>query len=354
MTPPARECPRFPLALNENPYGPLPSVRRALEGALVSANRYPEFWPRRLPRLIANHLGCSSEQIVVGAGATGVIMHILQALLTGPDAEVVMADPTFDGYPLLTVTVGGHPVMVPLTADGSQDLEAMLAAIDARTQIVVLCNPHNPTGTRLRHRDLAGFLNRIDARITVILDEAYIEFMPPHRRTDTDLILAAHPNVIVVRTFSKAFGLAGLRVGYALTNPQTAARIARWQIPFGINALAEIAVHASYAAQGELNHRIRTITRERDRLTAALRRLGYTPPDSAANYVFVPLTDPVQAGRVSEAFAAAGIRAKQYPAGIRITVGDPTANDAVIASLTDAQSGLPVSSCGNALARTTI
>ncbi|WP_442942677.1 aminotransferase class I/II-fold pyridoxal phosphate-dependent enzyme [Nocardia sp. NBC_01503] len=320
----------YPLALNENPYGPLPSVRRALERALASANRYPEFLPDRLPRLIAARIGCSPEQIVVGPGATGVILYILQAFAAPGGARVIMADPTFDGYPLLTATVGGNPVPVPLTAAGAQDLDAMAAAVDERTGVVVLCDPHNPTGTRLHPRELTGFLDRIGSRVNVILDEAYIEFVTPERRIDTLALLAAYPNVIVVRTFSKAFGLAGLRVGYAVAAPGIAARIAHWQVPFGMNILAEVGVQACYAAEDELNQRIHAIVDERDRLSTALRRGGYILPDSSANYIFVPLNDPALTRRISDAFTGAGIQVKQYSTGMRVTVGDPVANEAVV------------------------
>ncbi|MQY30218.1 pyridoxal phosphate-dependent aminotransferase [Nocardia aurantia] len=332
---------RFPLALNENPYGPLPSVHRALAEALASMNRYPEFLPHRLPQLIAGRIGCPPEQIVVGAGATGVILHILQAVVptigraaAGSGAvRVVLAGPTFDGYPLLTETVGGRPVIVPLMPDGSQDLAAMAAAVDERTGVVVLCSPHNPTGTRLPQHELVAFLDLIDTRIVVILDEAYIDFAPSDQRVDITTLLAAYPNVVVVRTFSKAFGLAGLRVGYAVAAPHLAARIAHWQVPYGMNNLAEIAVHACYAAEDELNERIRAITNERDRLSGALRRLGYDVPASSANHVFLPLRDVGHARRITGAFDRAEIMVKQYPTGMRITVGDSAANDAVITSL---------------------
>ncbi len=337
----AHDSVRFRLELNENPYGPLPSVHRALTEALASANRYPEFLPHRLPQLIASRIGFPPEQIVVGAGATGVILHILQAFVTsmgyageGSGATgVVLAGPTFDGYPLLTETVGGRPVIVPLLPGGSQDLAAMAASVDDRTGVVVVCNPHNPTGTRLHQHELTEFLDLIDTRIVVILDEAYIEFAPSDQRIDTAALLATYPNVVVVRTFSKAFGLAGLRVGYAVAAPQLAARIAHWQVPYGINNLAEIAVHACYAAEAELNERIRAITGERDRLSAALRRFGYDVPDSSANHVFLPLRDIGHARRVTDAFDRAEIRVKSYPTGMRITVGDTAANDAVITSL---------------------
>ncbi|MFE2961064.1 pyridoxal phosphate-dependent aminotransferase [Nocardia tengchongensis] len=324
---------RHRLGLNENPYGPLPSVRRALGEALTTVNRYPEFLPERLCRLIADHIGCAPTQIVVGAGATGVIMHILQAFAASADARVVMAVPIFDGFPLLTATVGGRPVRVELRPDGSQDLTAMAAVVDDRTTVVVLCDPHNPTGTRLRQNELTAFLDRIGPHVAVILDHAYLEFVEPAHRLDTRGIQAAYPNVIAVHTFSKAFGLAGLRVGYAVAESRTAARISHWQVPFGMNSLAEIGVAASYAATAELDDRIHAITAERDRLAAGLHRLGHIPPVSSANHLFLPLPDPALIQAISASFVRDGIRVKRHGDGIRITVGDAAATDAVLNSL---------------------
>ncbi|MFI6046929.1 pyridoxal phosphate-dependent aminotransferase [Nocardia sp. NPDC051321] len=317
------------LSLNENPYGPLPSVRAALADALVAANRYPEFLPRRLPGLIAERLGYPSDRVVVGAGATGVIMHILQEFVT-PGAAVVMAVPTFDGYPLLTDTVGGRVVEVPLTHDGHQDLAAMSAAIDPGTAVVVLCSPHNPTGTCLRHDALAGFLERTDPSVTVVFDEAYIDFVPPGDRADTAALVERHPNLVVTRTFSKAYGLAALRVGYAFGSAPVIARIRRWQLPFGMTALAEAGVRACYAAEAELALRTETITRECGILTAGLRELGYRVPTSAANFVYLSGCAPAELDRLRAGFARDGIQVKHCATGIRITVGDTAATAAVV------------------------
>ncbi|MFI6995963.1 pyridoxal phosphate-dependent aminotransferase [Nocardia sp. NPDC050175] len=316
------------LSLNENPYGPLPSVRAALTGALVEANRYPEFLPRRLPGLIAARLGHAPDRVVVGAGATGVIMHILQEFVT-PGAAVVMATPTFDGYPLLTDTVGGRVVAVPLTHDGHQDLQAMSAAVDHHTAVVVLCSPHNPTGTCIRHGALAEFLERTDPSVTVVFDEAYIDFVPPCDRADTVALVDRHPNLVVMRTFSKAYGLAALRVGYAFGSAPVIARIRRWQLPFGMTALAEAGVRACYAAEDELALRTETITRECGRLTAGLRELGYRVPTSAANFVYLSGC-PAELDRVRAGFARDGIQVKHCATGIRITVGDTAATAAVV------------------------
>ncbi|WP_067539742.1 pyridoxal phosphate-dependent aminotransferase [Nocardia crassostreae] len=316
------------LQLNENPYGPPPSVRAALARALASANRYPEFLPQRLPRLIAERLGLAPERVVVGAGATGVIMHIVLEFGSG-GAHVVMATPTFDGYPILTAMAGGHPVAVPLTGDGRQDLAAMARAVDERTRLVVLCSPHNPTGTLVAPAELEAFLRRVPASVPVVLDEAYVDFVLGAERADVAALLDRFPNLIVLRTFSKAYGLAALRVGYALGDPELIARIARWQLPFGMNALAEVAVRASYEAEPEIAARVATIGGHRQRLTGGLRALGLSVPESHANFSYLTLPAP-DIDRVGTALAGADIHVKHYPTGIRITVGDRAATETVL------------------------
>ncbi|BEK90690.1 pyridoxal phosphate-dependent aminotransferase [Nocardia seriolae] len=316
------------LQLNEIPFGPPPSVRAALSHALASANRYPEFLPERLPRLIAGRLGCAPDRIVVGAGATGVIMHIVQEFGSG-DAEVVMATPTFDGFPILTGMAGGRPVAVPLTGTGRQDLAALAAAVTERTRLVVVCSPHNPTGTLVPPAEFESFLWEIPAAVPVVLDEAYVDFVPEADRVDIFDLLDRHPNLLVLRTFSKAYGLSALRVGYAVGAPELIERIARWQLPFGMTALAEVAVRACYEAEAEIRARITVLGEHRDRLTFGLRELGLCVPDSYANFSYLTLPGP-DADRVATALAGADIHVKAYPTGIRITVGDRVATDAVL------------------------
>lgn len=319
------------LALDENPYGPLPSVRAALRGTLLAANRYPEYLPRRLPGLIAERLGVPPEQVVVGEGATGVIRYILREFVA-PGGGVVMATPTFDGYPLLTENIGGSAVQVPLTADGHQDLDAMCDAIDARTRVVVLCSPHNPTGTCIGQAELAGFLDRIEPSVTVVLDEAYIDFVARVDRVDTVELLTRYPNLVVARTFSKAYGLAAPRVGYAIGAVRVIARIRRWQLAFGVTAPAEAGVRACFSAEAELAVRTAAITRECGRLTEGLRQLGFTVPTSAANFVYLDACAAVEIERLRGIFERGGVRAKQCGSGIRITVADAPATDAVLAA----------------------
>ncbi|WP_405159974.1 aminotransferase class I/II-fold pyridoxal phosphate-dependent enzyme [Nocardia sp. NBC_01499] len=319
--------PRFDLTLSENPFPPLPSVLRAVNSVLAQANRYPEFLPRRLPKLIAHHLGLHSDQVVVGSGATGVAMQIIQSLMR-PGAGMVYATPTFDGYPIMAEMAGVEVVPVPLDSAGNQDLWAMTRAIDKRTGLVVVCRPHNPTGTVVSASELKAFLGAVPARVPVILDEAYVEFLGAAEYIDPLALLSKHPNLLVLRTFSKAYGLAGLRIGYAFGRPEMMARVRRLQLPFGVSSAAVAAVSASYAAEPELAMRTMRITAARESLRNALRRCGIAVPLSHANFLYLP------GPGVATALRRAGIAAKAYPDGsARISVGDPEADHAVLQAL---------------------
>jgi histidinol-phosphate aminotransferase len=259
-------------------------------------------------------------------------MNILHEFIA-PGDRVVMATPTFDGFPALTTVVGGAVVAVPLTADGRQDLEAMAAAVNQRTRLLVLCNPHNPTGTCFTHAELDGFLARIGDNVTVVLDEAYREFLAEHDRADVGALLARYPNLIVTRTFSKAYGLAALRIGYGFGAAPTIARIRRGQLPYAINSLAEPAVRACYAAEDELALRVEAINRERDRLVTALHELHFDHPRSSANFVYLPAPETDSLTELCAVFNRARIEVKRCPTGVRITVADRAATDAVVATL---------------------
>ncbi|WP_280249952.1 aminotransferase class I/II-fold pyridoxal phosphate-dependent enzyme [Nocardia abscessus] len=322
-----RVAPRFDLTLSENPYPPLPSVLRAVHMTLAHANRYPEFLPRRLPSLIARHVGVGADQVVVGSGATGVALQIMQTLAT-PGAEILYSAPTFDGYPIMAEMTGLEAVPVPLGTAGDQDLRAMRRAIGRRTALVVVCRPHNPTGTVITADELKAFLRDMPARIPVILDEAYVEFLGAAECVDPLALIAKHPNLLILRTFSKAYGLAGLRIGYAFGRPELIARVGKLQLPFGLSAAAVAAVTASYAAQPELAARTLRITEKRDALRGALVARGFAIPESRANFLYIP------GPGTSTALRRAGIAAKSYPDGsARIAVGDPSADNAVLQAL---------------------
>ncbi|WP_336086296.1 pyridoxal phosphate-dependent aminotransferase [Nocardia sp. SSK8] len=317
---------RFDLGLSENPFPPLPSVIEAVRETLESANRYPEFLPEQLPRLIAEHLGMSPDEVVVGAGATGVALQVMRALGTG---ELVSATPTFDGYAVLADMAGMTLVPVPLDAAGNQDLPAMRRAVNRRTQLVVVCRPHNPTGTLLDAAAVRSFLSAVGRKIPVLLDEAYVEFLAPTARLDIHELLRKHPNLLILRTFSKAYGLAGLRIGYCLGRSPLIDRIRHQQLPFGVPTAAVAAVRASYAAEPELLDRVARITHERTRLRSALRATGIETPESHANFLYIP------GPGTATTLRRAGIKAKPYPDGsVRIAIGTPTATRAVHTALT--------------------
>ncbi|SPM38600.1 Histidinol-phosphate/aromatic aminotransferase or cobyric acid decarboxylase [Mycobacterium numidiamassiliense] len=318
----------FALSLNENPYPPLPGVRAALIRAIDAANRYPEFLPGRLRRLVAARAGVDEEQVVLGLGASGVVMQVLHAL-TRPGERIVLSRPTFDGYPIFAEMARLSPVTVPLDAFGRHDFAAMAeAAADA--SVVVLCRPHNPTGTFEALTDVERFLTQVPHDTVVVLDEAYIEFVAPVHRNEGAELIRRFPNVVVVRTFSKAYGLAGLRIGYGFAAPELAERIWTMQLPFGMSDSSAVAVAASYDAENQLQQRIRHITGERSYLRRRLRVMGVATLDSHANFVYLPA-----AGRPwCEVFADTGPQVRHYPdGGARITIGSRASTRAVIAAV---------------------
>jgi histidinol-phosphate aminotransferase len=315
----------FALSLNESPFPPLPAVRSAVRTSLNSLNRYPEFLPLRLRSVIAGRLAVSADQVVVGEGATGVLMQVLHAV-TSPGDTLVTSWPTFDGYPILAKMARLHPVMVPLDARGHHDLDA-LADAAAEARVVAVCRPHNPTGTVVTAAALHRFLNRVPRDTVVLLDEAYVEFLAPgHRIAAVDLV-ARFANVVVVRTFSKAYGLAGLRVGYGFCSPDMGRALWAMQLPFGVSLPALVAVTASYDAEHQLRQRIHTIVTERRRLHDGLTALGVHPTDAHANFVYLPGADDAW----RDVFDATGLSVRHYDdGGVRITVGSPASTRAVL------------------------
>ncbi|MDT5019057.1 MAG: histidinol-phosphate aminotransferase [Mycobacterium sp.] len=316
------------LSLNENPFPPLPAVRTALVAAIDAANRYPEFLPERLRALIAGHIGVCDEQVVIGVGGTGVIMQVLGAV-TSPGEKMVMTSPTFDGYPIFAQMARLESVTVPLDVHGHHDLDAMAdAAADAR--VVVVCRPHNPTGTVEAEADIERFLRRIPTDTVVLLDEAYVEFLAAEYRIDAPALVARYPNVVVVRTFSKAYGLAGLRIGYGFCAPELARKLWTMQLPFGIGITGLVAVAASYDAETELRQRIRMIASERRYLRMRLRSMGVYSTDGHANFVYIPPSG--QPWR--EVFDGTGLQVRNYAdGGVRIAVGNRKSTRAVLSAV---------------------
>ncbi|MFI9384748.1 histidinol-phosphate transaminase [Kutzneria sp. NPDC052558] len=318
-------APAFKLSSNENPHQPLPSVLAAMERALGDFNRYPDMGCSQLIPAIAARLGVPESHVATGTGGVGVIQQVLQAACDDGD-EVVYPWRSFEAYPIITQMVGARSVQVPLTADERHDLDAMAAAITDRTRLVILCNPNNPTGTALRRPELEAFLDRVPGDVVVLLDEAYREFVRDAEVPDGLGIYRDRPNVVVLRTFSKAYGLAGLRVGYAVAHEPVATALRKVAVPFGVSQLAQEAALASLAAEAELFERVEHITKERGRVLDALRDQGWPVPPSEGNFVWLRLGE--RTTEFADRAQAAGVMVRPFPGeGVRISVGEPEGND---------------------------
>jgi len=322
-----------PLASNESHFLPLPAVLSAIAGAAVRANRYPDMASSRLRERLASEFEVDPEEVAVGPGSVGVLAQLISAVCD-PEDEVIFAWRSFEAYPILCQIAGANPVKVPLTTDERHDLPAMLAAITNRTRVVLLCTPNNPTGTVIDAAELEDFLAQVPPRVLVVLDEAYREYAPGDG-LDSPALYRRYPNVCLLRTFSQAYGLAGLRVGYAIAREPIADGLRRTQIPFSVSAVAEAAAIAALDSAAEVGTRAAAVIGERERVIAAAREQGWTVPDGSANFIWLR-TDDEQRLRLVEAFDAAEILVRGYAGdGVRITIAGPEANDRVLAVLAE-------------------
>ncbi|HEV2345575.1 MAG TPA: histidinol-phosphate transaminase [Actinocrinis sp.] len=318
----------FKLASNENPYPPLPGVLEAAFAAAGSMNRYPDFGSVELLEALAAHYGVPVEHLAVGTGSVGVSQQLLQ-ITAGPGDEVVYAWRSFEAYPILTQIAGATSVQVPLR-DEKHDLDAMADAITDRTRLVFVCTPNNPTGTVVHRAELERFLDRVPAGVLVVIDEAYREFNRDPEVADGIDLYRDRPNVCVLRTFSKAYGLAGLRVGFAVAHPPVAAALRSCAVPFGVNLVAQAAAVASLRSQAALGERVEALVAERARVLAALRSHGVEVEHTEANFYWLRL------GERTVKFAAAceesGVTVRPFAGeGARVTIGEPEANDLAVA-----------------------
>jgi histidinol-phosphate aminotransferase len=317
------------LSSNESPYGPLPSVVEVIAEAARAVNRYPDNGAAALTAAIAARFAVPVGHVAVGCGSVGVLQQLMEAV-GEPGAEVLYAWRSFEAYPPLSGLAALTPVCVPLT-DETHDLAAMAAAITPRTRLILVCNPNNPTGTIVRARELTEFLDQVPADCLVILDEAYREYIRDTDVPDGISLYRDRPNVAVLRTFSKAYGLAGLRIGFLIGHEPVAEAIRKTMLPFTVNAIAQAAAVASLNAEDELLERVETVVKERDRVREALRADGWTVPATEANFVWLRLGDQTTA--FAQACDAAAISIRPYAGeGARISIGTPAANDAFLAA----------------------
>jgi histidinol-phosphate aminotransferase len=317
------------LSSNESPYGPLPSVVEVIAEAARAVNRYPDNGAAALTEAIAQRFAVPLGHVAVGCGSVGVLQQLMEAV-GEPGAELVYAWRSFEAYPPLSDLAALTSVRVPLR-DETHDLAAMAAAITPRTRLILVCNPNNPTGTVVRERELTEFLDQVPADCLVILDEAYREYIRDTDVPDGIDLYRDRRNVAVLRTFSKAYGLAGLRIGFLIGHEPVAEAIRKTMLPFTVNALAQAAAVASLNAEDELLERVEATVKERDRVREALRAEGWTVPATEANFVWLRLGDQTTA--FAQACDAAAISIRPFPGeGARISIGTPAANDAFLAA----------------------
>jgi histidinol-phosphate aminotransferase len=315
------------LSSNESPFGPLPSVTAVIAAAAAGLNRYPDHGSERLREAIAGQFGVPAAHVAVGCGSVGLTQQLLAAAAE-PGDEVVYAWRSFEAYPVLTDLSGAASVRVPLRHQ-AHDLAAMARAVTGRTRLIFVCNPNNPTGTVVDRAGLTRFLDQVPPDCLVVLDEAYHEYVRDPAVPDGLTLYADRPNLAVLRTFSKAYGLAALRVGYLIGHEPVVAAVRKTQLPFAVNALAQAAAIASLAAGAELGQRVAQVVKERGRVADELRDQGWAVPPTQANFVWLPLGE--QAVSLATAAAAAGVIVRPYPPdGVRVSIGDPAANDAFL------------------------
>ena len=311
------------LSSNEVAHPPLPAAVAAMAEAAAAANRYPDMGATDLVHAIAKHLKLRPEQVAVGCGSSALCQQLVQITCTTGD-EVVFPWRSFEAYPIFARVAGATPRPVLLTADHRVDLPALAAAITPATRLVFVCNPNNPTGTTITKQEFEEFMAVVPPTTLVALDEAYFEFV---RTQDTPMgteVVVKHENVVALRTFSKAYGLAGVRVGYAFGNPAIIAALNKVAIPFGVSAVAQAGAIASLAGAAQLLERTNETVSERDRVA---RAIGAIP--SEANFVWIPTET---AATLAQQLADQGVIIRAFPEGVRITVTDHAEADRFLAA----------------------
>jgi histidinol-phosphate aminotransferase len=324
--------PSFKLSSNENPFPPLPGVMEATTAAMAQMNRYPDIANTELTREVSSRLGVAAEQLAFGTGSVAVLYHLLQATCEAGD-EVIYAWRSFEAYPIAVPVTGATSIPVPLGPGAVHDLDAMRRAVTPATKAILLCTPNNPTGPALQHQQVIDLVDSLPDHIMIVLDEAYVEFVTDPEGLRGLEAMARRENVVLLRSFSKAYGLAGFRVGYCVAHADLAAAVRAVSLPFGVSIAAQAAVIASLEAEPLLLDRVADLVRARDALAVGLRDLGFDVPDAQGNFVWLP------GGSLTEAyvatFANAGVMVRPFVSGgewdgLRITVGEPAANARVL------------------------
>ncbi|WP_335991741.1 histidinol-phosphate transaminase [Glycomyces sp. MUSA5-2] len=319
------------LSSNEVPYGPLPGVADAIADAAANVHRYPDMGVTLLRDELSKRLGVEAERIATGTGSVALIGHLLQSIAS-PGSEVVYSWRSFEAYPIAATVAGLKSVQVPNTAEHGHDVDAMIAAVGPRTRAVILCTPNNPTGPALSAEEIDRVFAEVPESVLVVLDEAYREFVTDPLLPDGIERYGDRPNAVVFRTFSKAWGLAGLRIGYMIARPDVADAVRRCVIPFAVNGPGQAAALAALAAEDEMRRRVALVTSERKRVVTAARELVPDVPETQANFFWLPLGE--RAVEFAAHCEARGILVRPFAGdGVRVTVGLPEDNDAILEAL---------------------
>jgi histidinol-phosphate aminotransferase len=314
----------YKLSSNETPYGPLPSVLKVIAEAAGEVNRYPDNSAAELTEAIAARFGVPAAHVAVGCGSVGLVQQLLEAV-SDPGAEVLYAWRSFEAYPYLADLAGATSVRVSLR-DEAHDLEAMAAAITPATRLIFVCVPNNPTGTVTRGGELARFLDLVPGDCLVVLDEAYVQYVRDPEVPDGIEVYRDRPNVAVLRTFSKAYGLAGLRCGFLIGHEPVAAAARKTMLTFSVSSIAQAAAIASLAAEAELLDRVEAVVGERARVRGELLAMGWSVPVTEANFVWLRLGS--HTADFADSCDHAGLAIRPFAGeGARISIGERAAND---------------------------
>ena len=324
------------LASNESPFPPHPDVIEAIARAAAEVNRYPDPDARALRRAIADHHETDPARIAISNGSCEILLAASLALCE-PGDEILYAWPSFSIYPHLPALSGAREVRVPLAEGYVHDLGAMLEEVTAATQLLIVCNPNNPTGTHLPAERIGAFVESVPSRTTIILDEAYVEYQTHDDPDATVDLVAKHPNVVLLRTFSKCHGLAGLRVGYAVCSPQFRAAVDAVRQPFSVNAVAQAAATEAIRHQDDVADRVEKNLVERVFVEEALHELGFTTADSQTNFAWIDLGD-LDEGEVVASLTRAGVAVRPGaplggPGCLRVSYGTRAENERFLAAM---------------------
>ncbi len=321
------------LASNENPEEPLDAIVSAVAAAARGINRYPDHRATAVREAIAAKLAVGDDQVSIGTGSSGLLQQFIWAYVD-PEDEVLYPWRSFEAYPIFTNLAAGKSVTVPLHDDLSYDGDGLAAAVTPRTKLAFLATPNNPTGVATSTRDLAAIIERIPTDVIVVIDEAYREFLDPAFGDPVNDLVPRFANVVVTRTFSKAHGLAGLRLGYAIGDPRVIATVDKTLLPFAVNSLAQAAALAAIENDAAIRERVQGILAERARVEDELSSAGWKLPDHQGNFVWLRTGDATD--DVGLGLERRGVVVRPFSGdGVRVTIGTPAENDRFLAALAE-------------------